>query len=73
MSKGAALPWLLPEIRKLAEQTTAQSEDINRIVMQTIDHVEQNNRSVQAIEGLRNSIRAALARPRRHSILSPRI
>jgi methyl-accepting chemotaxis protein len=40
------------EIRKLAEQTTAQSDDINRIVMQTIEHVEQNNQSVQTIEAI---------------------
>ncbi|WP_181150935.1 methyl-accepting chemotaxis protein [Paenibacillus sp. PCH8] len=49
---GRGFSVVASEIRKLAEQTTAQSEDINRIVMQTIDHVEQNNRSVQAIEAI---------------------
>lgn len=48
--QGRGFAVVASEIRKLAEQTTAQSEDINRIVMQTINHVEQNNRSVQAIE-----------------------
>lgn len=50
--QGRGFAVVASEIRKLAEQTTAQSEDINRIVMQTIDHVEQNNRSVQAIEAI---------------------
>ncbi|WP_433921719.1 methyl-accepting chemotaxis protein [Paenibacillus taichungensis] len=49
---GRGFAVVASEIRKLAEQTTAQSEDISRIVMQTIDHVEQNNRSVQAIEAI---------------------
>lgn len=49
---GRGFAVVASEIRKLAEQTTAQSEDIKRIVMQTIDHVEQNNRSVQAIEAI---------------------
>lgn len=48
--QGRGFAVVASEIRKLAEQTTVQSEDINRIVMQTINHVEQNNRSVQAIE-----------------------
>lgn len=48
--QGRGFAVVASEIRKLAEQTTAQSEDINRIVTQTIEHVEQNNRSVQAIE-----------------------
>ncbi|MFS0871927.1 methyl-accepting chemotaxis protein [Paenibacillus xylanilyticus] len=48
--QGRGFAVVASEIRKLAEQTTAQSEDIKRIVMQTIEHVEQNNRSVQAIE-----------------------
>jgi len=49
---GRGFSVVASEIRKLAEQTTAQSEGINRIVMQTIEHVEQNNRSVQAIEAI---------------------
>lgn len=50
--QGRGFAVVASEIRKLAEQTTAQSEDIKRIVMQTIEHVEQNNRSVQAIEAI---------------------
>jgi methyl-accepting chemotaxis protein len=50
--QGRGFAVVASEIRKLAEQTTAQSEDINRIVMQTIEHVEQNNQSVQAIEAI---------------------
>lgn len=50
--QGRGFAVVASEIRKLAEQTTAQSEDINRIVMQTINHVEQNNRSVHAIEAI---------------------
>ncbi|WP_082560536.1 methyl-accepting chemotaxis protein [Paenibacillus sp. Root52] len=47
---GRGFAVVASEIRKLAEQTTSQSENISRIVTQTIEHVEQNNRSVQAIE-----------------------
>jgi methyl-accepting chemotaxis protein len=50
--QGRGFAVVASEIRKLAEQTTAQSEDIHRIVMQTIEHVEQNNQSVQAIEAI---------------------
>ncbi|MGQ8872620.1 methyl-accepting chemotaxis protein [Paenibacillus sp. TSA_86.1] len=50
--QGRGFAVVASEIRKLAEQTTAQSEDINRIVMQTIEHVEQNNQSVRAIEAI---------------------
>ncbi|WP_222124459.1 methyl-accepting chemotaxis protein [Paenibacillus xylanexedens] len=47
---GRGFAVVASEIRKLAEQTTSQSENISRIVTKTIEHVEQNNRSVQAIE-----------------------
>lgn len=50
--QGRGFAVVASEIRKLAEQTTAQSDDINRIVMQTIEHVEQNNQSVQTIEAI---------------------
>ncbi|MEY8747041.1 methyl-accepting chemotaxis protein [Bacillales bacterium AN1005] len=49
---GRGFAVVASEIRKLAEQTTSQSENINRIVTETIEHVEQNNRSVQAIEAI---------------------
>lgn len=49
---GRGFAVVASEIRKLAEQTTSQSEDIKRIVGRTIEHVDQNNSSVQAIEAI---------------------
>ncbi|MCG7376220.1 methyl-accepting chemotaxis protein [Paenibacillus sp. ACRSA] len=49
---GRGFAVVASEIRKLAEQTTSQSENINRIVTQTIEHVEHTNHSVQAIEAI---------------------
>lgn len=50
--QGRGFAVVAAEIGSLAQQTTAQSDVIHQIVMQTIEHVEQNNRSVQAIEAI---------------------
>ncbi|MFD0589936.1 methyl-accepting chemotaxis protein [Paenibacillus sp. GCM10027627] len=40
------------EIRKLAEQSTKQSEEIQAIISETLLHMEDNNKSVRDIQGI---------------------
>ncbi len=50
--QGRGFAVVASEIRKLAEQTTQQSNDIHAIVHETLQRVEENSRSVQAIESI---------------------
>lgn len=59
--QGRGFAVVAAEIGSLAQQTTAQSDVIHQIVMQTIEHVEQNNRSVQAIEAIAEQHKQSVA------------
>ena len=54
---GRGFAVVAGEIRKLAEQSAKQSGDINEIIRQTLDHVDENIKSVgeiQAIAGMQD-------------------
>ncbi|MFC5448590.1 methyl-accepting chemotaxis protein [Paenibacillus aestuarii] len=54
---GKGFVVVAAEIRKLAEQSAKQSNDINEIVRQALDHVDENIKSVgeiQAIAGMQD-------------------
>ncbi|MBD0381185.1 methyl-accepting chemotaxis protein [Paenibacillus sedimenti] len=49
---GKGFAVVAGEIRKLAEQSSKQSSDINEIIQQTLDHVGENNKSVGEIQAI---------------------